>query len=154
MYESGTGSSHTVCQIPLEGVYQIPSGRRTCLPRGWVPASLGSTTRTTTSCGPKGRSASVTSKVKGSKPPRWPPTGRPFTSTVASQSTAPKWSSTRRPDQAPGSSNVRRYHKARPSTDSPIPDSDDSTGNGTSTERSRTGGGPASAERTRSATGR
>ena len=29
-----TGSIHTVCQIPLTGVYQIPSGLLTCFPRG------------------------------------------------------------------------------------------------------------------------
>ena len=29
-----TGSIHTVCQIPLTGVYQIPSGCFTCFPLG------------------------------------------------------------------------------------------------------------------------
>src|SRR5579864_9205360 len=39
-----TGSSQTVCQIPLVEVYQMPLGLRTCLPRGWVLLSVGSET--------------------------------------------------------------------------------------------------------------
>ena len=46
---AGTGSSHTVCQMPVTGVYQMPPGLLTCLPRGWLPASVGSQTRTTSS---------------------------------------------------------------------------------------------------------
>src|SRR6266850_3670833 len=45
----GTGSSHTVCQIPLVGVYQMLRGLLTCLPRGCGPASLGSQIATTIS---------------------------------------------------------------------------------------------------------
>src|SRR5262245_30559261 len=30
----GTGSIQTVCQMPVTGVYQMPPGRLTCLPRG------------------------------------------------------------------------------------------------------------------------
>ena len=46
MYRCGTGSSQTVCQIPLTGVYQIPPGADVCLPRGCSPRSVGSQTRT------------------------------------------------------------------------------------------------------------
>jgi hypothetical protein len=42
MLDAGTGSSHTVCQSPVTGVYQIPSGVETCLPRGWPNLSVGS----------------------------------------------------------------------------------------------------------------
>src|SRR4051812_42134110 len=34
-----TGSSQTVCQIPVTDVYQMPPGRLTCLPRGWAALS-------------------------------------------------------------------------------------------------------------------
>ena len=34
MYSRGTGSSHTVCQIPEQGVYHMPPRRALCLPRG------------------------------------------------------------------------------------------------------------------------
>ena len=34
MQVGGTVSIQTVCQIPVVGVYQIPRGRLTCLPRG------------------------------------------------------------------------------------------------------------------------
>jgi hypothetical protein len=59
---SGTGSIQTVCQIPVTDVYQMPFGRLTCLPRGYV----GSHTPTSRSCGPFGRSASVMSSVNAS----------------------------------------------------------------------------------------
>ena len=45
MCASGTGSIQTVCQMPVTGVYQMPPGLRTCLPRGCAPASVGSQTR-------------------------------------------------------------------------------------------------------------
>ena len=35
MWTGATGSSHTVCQMPVVGVYQMPRGLRTCFPRGW-----------------------------------------------------------------------------------------------------------------------
>src|ERR1017187_1930671 len=38
---SGTGSSHTVCQMPDTAVYQMLFGFSTCLPRGCGPLSLG-----------------------------------------------------------------------------------------------------------------
>ena len=31
---AGTGSSQTVCQIPVVGVYQMPFGRSCCFPNG------------------------------------------------------------------------------------------------------------------------
>ena len=31
---TGTGSIHTVCQMPVTAVYQMPFGLSTCLPRG------------------------------------------------------------------------------------------------------------------------
>jgi hypothetical protein len=67
MYVSATGSSHTVCQMPVVGVYQIPCGLRICFPRGCQLASIGSETETTISCSSESFfSASVTSKVNGS----------------------------------------------------------------------------------------
>ena len=67
-WRSGTGSIHTVCQMPLTGVYQIPSGLSFCLPRGCGPSSDGSQTRTTSSLAP-GFKCAVTSNEKGSEPP-------------------------------------------------------------------------------------
>ena len=40
----------------------MPPGLRTCLPRGWVPSSVGSKTPTISSCSPPGLRASVMSK--------------------------------------------------------------------------------------------
>ena len=42
MYAAGTGSSQTVCQMPVTAVYQMLFGSSTCLPRGCVPRSVGS----------------------------------------------------------------------------------------------------------------
>ena len=36
--------------MPVLAVYMIPPGLSTCLPRGWLPASVGSQTETTSSC--------------------------------------------------------------------------------------------------------
>src|SRR3989442_3944687 len=49
-----TGSIHTVCQIPDDGVYQMPLGLLRCLPIGWLygPPSVGSSAPTMSSCGP------------------------------------------------------------------------------------------------------
>ena len=47
MWLFATGSIHTVCQMPLTGVYQMPLGFSTCFPRGWYPLSVPSNTRTT-----------------------------------------------------------------------------------------------------------
>jgi hypothetical protein len=67
MRAAGTGSSQTVCQMPVTGVYQMPPGFWICLPRGWLPASVGSQTATTISCGPPSFvSTLVMSKEKGS----------------------------------------------------------------------------------------
>src|SRR6266542_6901000 len=49
---AGTGSSHTVCQIPLTAVYQMLFDCSTCLPRGCGPLSVGSQTLTTSSWSP------------------------------------------------------------------------------------------------------
>jgi len=104
-----TGSSQTVCQIPLVGVYQIPCGLRTCLPRGCVPASVGSHTVTSNSLGSKGYRASVMSNPNPSYPPRCWPISLPLTHTLVSKSAAPKWSRIRRPRQERGTSNERLY---------------------------------------------
>ena len=61
-----TGSSQTVCQMPLVGVYQIPPGLPTCFPRGCGPASVGSQADTTISCGPDGFNAPVMSRLNAS----------------------------------------------------------------------------------------
>src|SRR6476660_6501280 len=42
-----TGSIQTVCQMPETGVYQIPPGFLTCLPRGWTPSFVVNDTPTT-----------------------------------------------------------------------------------------------------------
>ena len=52
MWLFATGSIHTVCQMPLTGVYQMPLGFSTCFPRGWYPLSVPSNTRTTSFCSP------------------------------------------------------------------------------------------------------
>ena len=61
----GTGSSHTVCQIPVTEVYQIPLGSRTCLPRACVHVSVGSHTDTASSCSCPSASSPVMSKLNG-----------------------------------------------------------------------------------------
>ena len=60
-----TGSSHTLCQMPVTGVYQQAQGSpvAVCFPRGWVILSS-STTRTVTVLLPS-RSRPVMSEVKG-----------------------------------------------------------------------------------------
>src|SRR5437867_9242387 len=132
MYEVATGSNHTVCQMPLVGVYQMPPGLRTCLPRGCGPASVGSQTATTISCGSAGFNTAVMSKPNPSYPPRWLPTSRPLTKTVDSQSTAPKCRITRFLDQPLGTVKVRRYQRRFWSPTGFItPERADSTGNGT-----------------------
>ena len=106
-----TGSSQTVCQMPVVGVYQIPDGLFVCLPRGCVPVSVGSQTATANSCGVPGSSCSVTSRVKGAYPPRCTSTCFPSIKTVASQSTASKWSRTRRVPHSFGTVTERRYQR-------------------------------------------
>lgn len=76
---AGTGSIHTVCQMPVTGVYQMPRGLSACLPRGWKPLSVGSVTLTVSRCAPLAESAGVMSNEKGVKPPVWLPTSRSLT---------------------------------------------------------------------------
>ncbi len=64
MLTAGTPSSQTVCQMPETGVYQMPAGRSTCLPRCCRPESDGSHTETSNSFSPSCR-AGVISKLKG-----------------------------------------------------------------------------------------
>ena len=72
------------------------------------------------------------SKVNASYPPRCPPSRLPLSATAASQSTAPKCSSTRWPDHSFGTVKVRRYHSRSSGLSAFItPDSADSIGNGT-----------------------
>ena len=101
-----TGSSQTVCQIPVTGVYQIPSGRLTCFPLGWYPSSVGSHTLTTSLLLPL-VNAEVISNEKGVKPPVCCPTLISFTQTSAFQSTAPKCNNTRSLFQLEGTVNSR-----------------------------------------------
>src|SRR5690606_20761915 len=84
-----TGSSHTVCHIPVTGVYQIPSGLLTCFPLGWGPSLLGSQTFTTSFWEAPLRKG-VISKENGAYPPVWDPILTSFNHTSAFQSTAPK----------------------------------------------------------------
>src|SRR5690606_18032892 len=95
IWVSGTPSNHTVCQMPVTGVYQMPWGRTTCLPFGWGPSLVGSHTPTTISCCAPFAKYGVMSKENGSYPPSCEPTFRPFTYTSHCQSTAPKCKSTR-----------------------------------------------------------
>jgi hypothetical protein len=101
------GSSHTVCQIPEYGVYQIPPRLRRCLPTGMSWESVGSHTPTMISLLPL-RRALVMSYENLSKPPSCVPSRVPLTQTLDCQSTAPKLSCTFRPDQPAGVVNVRR----------------------------------------------
>jgi len=150
-FSRGTGSSHTVCQMPVTAEYMMPPGRRVCFPRGCQPASVGSQTRTSNVCvlgAPAApppvtefasppvtsplSSAPVMSSENGVCPPRCPPTNLPSSHTSAFQSTAPKCSSTRRPAHAAGNANSRRSHRTRSGpTVLPTPDSALSTQNGT-----------------------
>ena len=71
MKRSGTGSTHTVCQMPVTAVYQMLRGLRTCLPRACSPSSVGSHTESTISCcfrpgAAPSHAASVMSSVNGS----------------------------------------------------------------------------------------
>src|SRR5665647_734855 len=50
IHEMPAGSSHTLCHIPVEGVYHIPPGLVTCFPLGCLPLSVGSVTLTTILC--------------------------------------------------------------------------------------------------------
>lgn len=71
------------------------------------------------------------SAVKEEKPPRCRVTSTPSAHTVASWSTAPKCSSTRRPDHSAGTAMSRAYQTASRKSVSPIPDAADSGANGT-----------------------
>ena len=127
----GTGSSHTVCQMPDTGVYQMPFGSRICLPRGCSPADDGSHADSTSSFAPS-RRKSVRSKENAVEPPAWLPTSAPLSQSVASKSTASKCTSTRWPCQAAGTVNERRYQRRSLGvTGLPTPESVDSTQNGT-----------------------
>src|SRR3546814_2684460 len=70
--------------MPLTAVYQMPEGSRICLPRGCVPALVGSVTSTMISFAP-GFRYSVISKPNASNPPLWLPTTDPLTRTVVYQ---------------------------------------------------------------------
>jgi hypothetical protein len=68
-WSAATGSSHTVCQMPEDGVYQMPLGSRRCLPSGGFSppaASVGSYTPTISSWVRPGLSASVMSALNRS----------------------------------------------------------------------------------------
>ena len=82
MKRSGTVSSHTVCQMPVTRVYQMPPGCSFCLPCSWKP-SVASSTRTSNSL-PPAFNALVMSNENGVNPPRWLPIFWPLTQTVAS----------------------------------------------------------------------
>ncbi len=81
---AGTGSSHTVCQMPVQAVYQMP---RTPLPVRCLPIGcsslVASYTFTSRSLSPACR-AGVTSNSNGVYPPTWRPTSRPLTRTAVS----------------------------------------------------------------------
>eukprot|EP00958_Prasinococcus_capsulatus_P002140 scaffold196_cov371-Prasinococcus_capsulatus_cf.AAC.22 len=67
----GTASSHTVCQMPVDGEYVSPDGSEIalirCFPLGWSPKSPGSCTFTKI-CWPTSSPASNVSPSCGSKP--------------------------------------------------------------------------------------
>ena len=83
-------SSHTLCQMPEEGVYQQPMSPRFqyCLPRGRVLHGRSSTRRQISVLLPL--SQGVMSTSKGAYPPVCSVTICPFTKTRATSSTAPK----------------------------------------------------------------
>src|SRR5262249_44462520 len=139
-----TFSNHTVCQMPVTAVYQMPDGSRTCLPRGCNPLSVGSHTATTISCPEPGLSAEVMSNQNVSYPPSCFPTGLPLTQTSARRATAPTSSRVRPPGRL-GAVKVRRYHnRCSGVTGCFTPESADSTGNGTSSLPSNCEGLPSS----------
>ena len=63
IYRSGTSSAHTVCQMPLCGVYQMPPRFVFCLPRARGTVSVSSRTATVRVFSPS-RSSFVMSRVK------------------------------------------------------------------------------------------
>ena len=72
------------------------------------------------------------SNANGSYPPVWRQSSLPFSQTRASQSTASKRRTIRRPFHAAGTWNVRRYHRRWSGpTCLPTPDNPDSGANGT-----------------------
>src|SRR5690606_4594266 len=86
----GTLSTHTVCQIPETGVYQIPCGSLICLPRGCGPSLVGSHTLNAISwLLPRLRKLEILNE-KGLKPPSCRSTCCPLTYRSHCQSTAPK----------------------------------------------------------------
>ena len=72
---SGTGSSHTGCQIPLVRVYQIPRdfSSQNCFPRGMLVSVDGSSARTTIVRLRAGPASRVTSNENGVCPPSCSP---------------------------------------------------------------------------------
>src|SRR5690606_26521535 len=90
MYVFGTLSNHTVCHIPVTGVYHIPWGFLICFPLGCGPSSVGSHTRITISCFAPFLMNLVISIENELKPPSCLPTRLLFTYTSHCQSTAPK----------------------------------------------------------------
>ena len=79
MWTEGTGSIHTLCQIPVTGVYQIPLGTVTCLPQGWKSVSVASVTFTRSNCSFPLFKYGAISKPKWVYPPEWEPTNWSFT---------------------------------------------------------------------------
>ena len=80
--DADTGSSHTVCQIPVLGVYQIKldSSSQYCFPLAICSFFSQSSTSTRMHSSPQFRQW-VTSKLKGVWPPEWVPTHCPLTHT-------------------------------------------------------------------------
>ena len=107
-----TGSSHTLCQIPLVGVYQIPPGFSTCLPLGWRPLSVGSVTFTTMLCVFVSARKGVILQENGSYPPRWLTAKLSSIHTVVSQSEASKFIMICLSFHPFGTVNSREYQRA------------------------------------------
>src|SRR5437660_11705986 len=105
--QDGSPSVHTVCQMPVTGVYQMLLGLVSCLPTGWLPFSVGSHTQTISSCSPSFFRALETSTVNGSNPPLCSPTSLSLTNTLVCQSTAPKFRCKRPASPRAGALNVR-----------------------------------------------
>ncbi|MNQ67006.1 hypothetical protein D3C85_815100 [compost metagenome] len=126
-----TGSIQTVCQIPVTGVYQIPSGFFTCFPLGCGPSLEGSQTFTVNCCVVpviKG----VISKENGVYPPVCEPILTPFNQTSVFQSTAPKCNKIFWPFQLDSMLKVVLYQSSFLAPTSFItPDKLDSTAKGT-----------------------
>ena len=111
----------------------MPPGLRTCLPRGCVPASVGSQTPTTISCSPSALECVGDVERERVVAARWLPSSLPLTLDGRLPVDGPEMQQDAPARSTPaGTANVRRYQRRLSwPTGFITPDRADSTGNGT-----------------------